>query len=177
MTFFGRQGGPMRLVLSLVAVMLLAVLSFVIFNLNTRLENQHQANVESIHRSGQIVTVNDQLTGQLQDLTTLTADAQKALDATAALHPVLERLGEAIAPAARLLQSNTEGAQLTNDQLTAIRTVLIEVQTKVEALRTSAQAFGKQGTQLLDLVSGLVTDLKSSVSSAQTINQMLPLPG
>ena len=79
MTFFGRQGGPMRLVLSLVAVMLLAVLSFVIFNLNTRLDNQHQANVESIHRSGQIVTV--------------------------------------------------------NDQLTAIKTVLIEVQTKVEALR------------------------------------------
>ena len=177
MTFFGRRGGPMRLVLASVAVVMLAVLSFVTFNLNTRLDNQHQANLESIQRSEQIVTVNDELTRQLQDLTALTEDAQKALDATAALGPVLARLGEAIEPAARLLTSNTAGAQLTNDQLNAIKTVLIEVQTKVEALKASAQVFGKQGTQLLDLVSGLVTDLKSSVSSAQTINQMLPLPG
>lgn len=177
MTFFGKQGGPMRLVLASVAVVMLAILSFVIFNLNTRLDNQHQANLDSIQRSEQIVTVNDELTGHLQDLTALTVDAQKALDATAALGPVLTRLGEAIEPAARLLTSNTAGAQLTNDQLNAIKTVLIEVQTKVEELKASAQAFGKQGTQLLDLVSGLVTDLKSSVSSAQTINQMLPLPG
>lgn len=177
MTFFGRQGGPMRLVLASVAVVMLAVLSFVIFNLNTRLDNQHQANLESIARSEQIVTVNDQLTRHLKDLTALTVDAHKALDATAALGPVLTRLGEAIEPAARLLTSNTAGAQLTNDQLNAIKSVLIEVQTKVESLEASAQAFGRQGTQLLDLVSGLVTDLKSSVSSAQTINQMLPLPG
>ncbi|MCG7631453.1 MULTISPECIES: hypothetical protein [Gordonia] len=177
MTFFGRRGGPMRMVLAFIAVIMLAVLCFVIVNLNTRLDKQHQANLESIHRSEQIVTVNDELTQQLQSLTSLTADAQSALDATAGLGPVLARLGEAIKPVARLLTSNTAGAQLTNDQLNAIRIILIEVQTKVEALKISAKAFGNQSTQLLDLVSGLVTDLESSVSSAQTINQMLPLPG
>ncbi|AZG46815.1 hypothetical protein [Gordonia insulae] len=177
MTFFGKQGGPVRMVLALAAVTMLALLSFVIFNLNTRLDNQHQANLDSIQRSEQIVTVNDQLTGQLADLTALTADAQKALDATAALGPVLAKLGDAIAPAAELLTTNTAGAQLTNEQLGAIASALSQVHGKVQALQASAQEFGNQGDQLLQLVAGLVTDLQSSVSSAQTINQMLPLPG
>ncbi|WCT06037.1 hypothetical protein [Rhodococcus qingshengii] len=177
MTFFGRRGGPVRMVLALIVVGLLATLSFVIFNLNARLDNQYRANVESIDRSARIVEVNDQLTLQLQQLTSLTSNAQKAVDATAALSAPLRALGEAIGPAADLLADNTDGAQLTADQLSAIKTELDQVQQQVNILRTSAQTFGQQGTQLLSLISGLIEDLKSSVSSAQTINQMLPLPG
>ena len=44
-------------------------------------------------------------------------------------------------------------------------------------LVSSAQAFGEQGNQLLAVVQALVADLRSSVASVQTINQMLPLPG
>lgn len=165
------------MMLAIVALALLATLSFVIFNLNTRLDNQHQANLDSIDSSHQIVAVNDELTAQLSELTQLTTEAQKALDATAALGPDLEALGQAIRPVASLLTSSTKGTQLTNDQLTAISGVLSRVQAKVSSLQTSAQSFNDQGRQLLAVVEGLVTDLQNSVSSAQKINQMLPLPG
>lgn len=174
MIFFGRRGGPARLVLSVVAVGVLSLLAFVVFNLNTRLDNQQKANETSITASQAIVDVNDRLTSQLQQLTELT---HTALDATAALGPLLVKLDEAISPAAQMLATNTEVAQLTNQQLTNIQGILGEVQNTVLPLVESADAFGAQGRQLLAIVQGLVSDLQGSVAAAQTINQMLPLPG
>jgi hypothetical protein len=66
---------------------------------------------------------------------------------------------------------------MTNEQLTNIQGILGEVQNTVLPLVTSAQAFGEQGNQLLTAIQALVADLRSSVASVQTINQMLPLPG
>ncbi len=66
---------------------------------------------------------------------------------------------------------------MTNEQLGNIQSILGEVQNTVVPLVTSAQTFGDQGTQLLSVVQALVADLRSSVTSVQTINQMLPLPG
>ncbi|GAF48649.1 MULTISPECIES: hypothetical protein [Rhodococcus] len=177
MIFFGRRGGPSRMVLSIVAVGVLGLLAFVVFNLNTRLDNQQRANETSITASQGIVDVNDRLTGQLQQLTELTHTAQTALDATIALGPLLTALDEAITPAAQMLASSTDGAQLTNEQLTNIQGILGEVQNTVLPLVASAEAFGDQGRQLLAIVEGLVSDLHGSVAAAQTINQMLPLPG
>ncbi|EKT84354.1 hypothetical protein WSS_A02250 [Rhodococcus opacus M213] len=177
MIFFGRRGGPARMVLSIVAVGVLSLLAFVVFNLNTRLDNQQRANETSIAASQAIVDVNDRVTNQLQQLTELTHTAQTALDATTALGPLLTRLDEAITPAAQMLASNTDGAQLTNQQLTNIQGILGEVQNTVVPLVTSAEAFGDQGRHLLTIVQGLVSDLQGSVAAAQTINQMLPLPG
>ncbi|WP_238072383.1 hypothetical protein [Rhodococcus zopfii] len=76
-----------------------------------------------------------------------------------------------------MLASSTDGAQLTNQQLTDIQDILGDVQNTVMPLVESAQAFGDQGRQLLTIVQGLATDLQGSVTAAQTINQMLPLPG
>lgn len=177
MTFFGRRGGPARMVLSLVAVGVLGLLAFVVFNLNTRLDNQQRANTTTIDASQGIVEVNDKLTVQLQQLTNLTHTARTALDATSALGPLLTKLDEAITPAAAMLATSTSGAQMTNDQLTNIQSILGQVQNTVVPLVSSAQAFGDQGKQLLVTVQGLVTDLQVSVASAKTINQMLPLPG
>ncbi|MCZ4587567.1 hypothetical protein O4328_28430 [Rhodococcus opacus] len=177
MIFFGRRGGPARMVLSIVAVGVLSLFAFVIFNLNNRLDNQQQVNLTSISASEDIVAVNDKLTGELRQLTELTHTAHSALDATAALGPLLTRLDEAISPAAQMLSSNTAGAQMTNEQLVNIQGILGEVQNTVLPLVSSAQAFGDQGTQLLAVVQALVADLRSSVASVQTINQMLPLPG
>ncbi|ROZ52956.1 hypothetical protein EEB12_29505 [Rhodococcus sp. WS1] len=177
MIFFGRRGGPARMVLSIVAVGVLGLLAFVVFNLNTRLDNQQRANRTSITASQGIVDVNDRLTKQLQQLTELTHTAQTALDATSALGPLLTKLDEAITPAAGMLANSTDGAQFTNEQLTTIQGILDEVQNTVLPLVNSAQAFGDQGRQLLVIVRGLVGDLQGSVTAAQTINQMLPLPG
>lgn len=177
MIFFGRRGGPARMVLAIVAVGVLGLLTFVVFNLNTRLDNQQRANVTSIAASQAIVDVNDKVTGQLQQLTELTHTAHTALDATSALGPLLIKLDEAIAPAAAMLASSTAGAQMTNDTLTNIQSILGEVQNTVLPLVSSAEAFGEQGNQLLAIVQGLVSDLKVSVEAAKTINQMLPLPG
>ncbi len=107
MIFFGRRGGPARMVLAIVAVGVLGLLTFVVFNLNTRLDNQQRANVTSIAASQDIVDVNDKVTGQLRQLTELTHTAQTALDATSALGPLLTKLDEAIAPAAAMLASST----------------------------------------------------------------------
>lgn len=177
MIFFGRRGGPARMVLSIAAVGVLGLLTFVVFNLNTRLGNQQRANETSIAASAAIVDINDRLTTQLQQLTELTHTAQTALDATAALGPLLVELDEAISPAAQMLAGSTDGAQLTNQQLTNIQSILGDVQNTVVPLVESAQAFGDQGRQLLTIVQGLVSDLQGSVAAAQTINQMLPLPG
>ncbi|MFC0454073.1 hypothetical protein [Rhodococcus jostii] len=177
MIFFGRRGGPARLVLSIVAVGVLGLLAFVVFNLNTRLDNQQRANETSISASQGIVDVNDRLTNQLHQLTELTRTAQTALDATSALGPLLTKLDEAITPVAQMLASSTDVAQLTNEQLANIQGILGEVQNTVLPLVSSAEAFGDQGRQLLAIVQGLVSDLQGSVAAAQTINQMLPLPG
>ncbi len=165
------------MIFAMIAVGVLVLLSFVIFTLNGRLDNQREANEASIEGSARIVDINDRLTVQLRELTALTESAQGALDATAALGPALQQLDQAISPAADTLAANTRGAQLTNEQLLTIQSALDEVQNNVLPLVTSAEAFGDQGVQLLNLVNGLVADLESSVSSAQTINQMLPLPG
>ncbi|MBF6278410.1 hypothetical protein A5789_34640 [Nocardia sp. 852002-51101_SCH5132738] len=170
-------GGPARMVHSIVAVGVLGLLAFVVLDLNTRLDNQQRVNETSISASEGVVEVNDRLTSQLQQLTQLTQTAQRALDATAALGPLLSELDEAIAPAAEMLATGTSGAQLTNDQLAGIQSVLEEIQSVVLPLVSAAEAFGEQGTQLLDIVRRLVGDLTSSVAAARTINQMLPLPG
>lgn len=177
MIFFGRRGGPARMVLSIVAVGVLSLLVFVIFNLNNRLDNQQRANLTSITASEDVVGVNDKLTRELQQFTELTTTARGVLDATAALEPLLARLDEAIGPVAQMLSQSTGGAQMSNEQLTSIQSILGEVQNTVLPLVSSAQTFGAQGTQLLAVVQALVADLRSSVESVQTINQMLPLPG
>ncbi|ABG99977.1 conserved hypothetical protein (plasmid) [Rhodococcus jostii RHA1] len=177
MIFFGRRGGPARMVLSIVAVGVLSLLAFVVFNMNVRLDNQRRVNETSIEVSQGIVDVNDRLTSRLQQLTELTHTAQTALDATTALGPILTKLDEALTPAAQMLASTTDGAELTNDQLVNIQGILGEVQNTVLPLVVSAEAFGDQGRQLLVIVQGLVSDLRGSVAAAQTINQMLPLPG
>ncbi len=97
--------------LSVAAVGALSLFAFVIVNLNTRLDNQQRVNLTSIAASEDIVAVNDKLTGELGQLTELTRTAQGALDATAALGPLLTRLDEAIGPAAQMLSSNTSGAR------------------------------------------------------------------
>ncbi|MFI6996541.1 hypothetical protein [Nocardia sp. NPDC050175] len=177
MIFFGRPGGPARLVLSIVAVGVLGLLIFVMITLNTRLDNQQRVNETSISASHSIVDVNDKLTSQLQQLTELTHTAQSALDATTALGPLLARLHDAITPAARQLGSSAAGAQHTKTQLTDIHDILGEVQDTIVPLVASAEGFGGQGKQLLAVLQGLVGDLQASVAAAQTINRMLPLPG
>ncbi|MFI5782876.1 hypothetical protein [Nocardia sp. NPDC051570] len=177
MNFFGRLGGPARLILSTAAAAVLGVFIFVIANLDTRLDNQQRVNETSITASRNIVDVNDRLTNQLRQLTQLTHTAQDALDATAALQPLLVKLHEAITPAARQLGASSGGAQYTNAQLADISGVLGEVQNIVVPLVSSADAFGDQGKQLLATVRGLVGDLQTAVTAAQTINRMLPLPG
>lgn len=177
MVFFGKRGGPMRMVWAICAVGVLVLLAFVVFNLNTRLDNQQRANLASVHASDRIVNVNDSVTGELRRLTELTSTAQEALEATQDLHPQLVELGKAIGPVADLLNENTAGAQVTNEQLAGIQTALTEVQSVIVPLVASAEKFGGQGKELLTTVNGLVTDLKASVASARTINQMLPLPG
>jgi len=177
MVFFGRRGGPARFVLATAALVVVGLLSVVIFNLNHRLDNQERANQTSITASQAIVDVNDTLTEQLSQLTDLTVTARKALDATAALGPLLAELDAAIGPAAELLSSSTSGAQLTNQQLNSIASILERIRGTVVPLVSSAQTFGSQGQELLTLVDGLVDDLNGSVAAARTINQMLPLPG
>jgi len=177
MNFFGRPGGPARLVLSVVSVGVLGVFAFVIFNLNHRLDNQQHANATSLTGSTELVSVNDKLTNQLAQLTQLTHTAQTALGATSALGPLLTKLDQAIAPAAGALATSTSNTETTNDQLTNIQNILGEIQNTVVPLVSSAATFGDQGKQLLTTVRALVNDLQGSVSAAQTINRMLPLPG
>jgi chromosome segregation ATPase len=177
MIFFGRQGGPARTVLAFVGVAVLGLLSFVIFNLNNRLDNQQAANEASIEASSAIVKVNDKLTERLQQLTDLTVTAQSALDETSALAPLLTKLQKAIAPAAAMVTSGTQGAQTSNAQLARMEAVLVQLKSKVLPLVESAGQFGGQGDQLLSIVRGLVGDLRGAVAAAKKINANLPLPG
>ncbi|MFI6953396.1 hypothetical protein ACIBJI_07960 [Nocardia sp. NPDC050408] len=177
MYFFGRPGGPARAAFSLVAVGVLAVLLFVLFGLNHRLDNQYNANRQTLHNSVAVVQVNDKLTSQLEQLTDITASAKGALQATSALTPVLDKLEAAIRPAADLLSSAASNTQLSNQQLTSISSILVQVHDTVLPLAAATEHFGDQGKQLLITVQALVSDLQNAVTAARTINQMLPLPG
>lgn len=177
MMFFGRPGGPARTVLASVAVSVLALLSFVIFNLNQSLDDQQRVNATTVDVSQGILDVTDQLTVELGNLTELTGTAQTALDSITALQPILTRLRDVITPVAASLSSSTNGAQVTSEQLGTIAQLLGDVHDAVVPLVDSARAFGDQGKTLLAMIEGLVTDLQAAVASAATINQMLPLPG
>ncbi|AEF40625.1 hypothetical protein [Hoyosella subflava] len=174
---FGRPGGPVRTLLALVAVGVLGLLSFVVFDLNRSLDNQIRVNVASVGVSHRFLGVNDKLTKELEELARLTGTAQEALDSTAELGTLLTRLDEAIAPVAASLSGSTHGAQVTTEQLAAIAEILGDVHDVILPMVDSAQAFGDQGKALSEVLGVLVADLQASVESAATINDMLPLPG
>lgn len=175
--FFGRPGGPARTVLALVAVGVLGLLSFVIFNLNHSLDDQQRVNETSIGVSQSFLDVTDELTTELGKLTQLTGTAQSALDSVRSLGPLLTKLHDAITPVAASLSSTAQRTQITTEQLATVAQILGEVHDVILPLVDSARAFGDQGKALLAMIEGLVTDLQSAVGSAATINQMLPLPG
>lgn len=177
MMLFGRPGGPARTVLALVAVGVLGLFSFVLFNLNRSLDEQQRVNDASVGISQSFLDVNDQLSAELGELTALTGTAQTALDSVKALRPLLAKLHDAITPVAASLSSSAQGAQVTAEQLGRIAGILGEVHDVLIPLVESARTFGDQGKALLAMIEGLVTDLQGAVSSAATINQMLPLPG
>jgi ABC-type transporter Mla subunit MlaD len=168
--FFGRPGGLARLVISVLAVVVIGLLTFVIANLNHKLDIQHRTDLTTLQ-------VNDRLTQRLAQLTTLTHSAQGALNDTKALGPLLVQLRSALKPAAATVSSATSSVQTTHAQLTTIQGVLNAIRNKVVPLVSSASALGGQGRQLLGVVRGLVSDLQAAVAAAYTINQSIPLPG
>lgn len=174
--FFGRAHGPARMILAIAAVGVLGLLSFVVFNLNHRLDNQQRANLQTLAASKAIVEVNDKVTERLAQLTALTGTARQAVRQTQGLEPLLEQLKTAVQPAAAAVSTGSSGAQTSNRQLTTIQNVLNEVRDKVVPLVDSAGKFGDQGKQLVSIVQGLVSDLQGAVADAKTINQSLPLP-
>ncbi|WP_182378919.1 hypothetical protein [Nocardioides sp. WS12] len=176
MIFFGRRGGPARTVLAIIGVGVLGLLSFVVFNLNTRLDNQQKANEATLVASNDIVDVNDLLTMRLEELVALTKTAQKALGETSALGPLLVSLREAIGPAATTVEAATGGAELSTKKLDTMHEILSAIKKKILPLVESADAFGGQGGDLLVIVKDLVKDLESAVAAAVKINQSLPLP-
>ncbi|HSV64515.1 MAG TPA: hypothetical protein VLJ59_01235 [Mycobacteriales bacterium] len=175
--FFGRPGGPARAVLATVAVVVLALLTFVIVNLNDRLDKQEQTDQRTLAATSAIVNVNDKLTQRLAQLNDLTRSAQATVAATKGLGPLLIELRTAIKGAADLVTSDTSSVQTTNAQLTTIQGVLNAIRDKVVPLVPSVTALGGQAKQLLAVVRGLVSDLRSAVAAAEKINRSLPLPG
>jgi hypothetical protein len=175
--FFGRPHGVVRMILAIAGVGVLALLSFVVFNLNGRLDNQQQANEQTLVASQALVNVNNDVTDRLAQLTALTGSAGQAVQETEGLAPLLVKLRQTIAPAAALVHSGSSGGQVSNAQLTAIEGVLEEVRGTVVPLVSSARAFGQQGQQLVGIVQGLVSDLQTAVQDAKQINHALPLPG
>lgn len=177
MTFFGVRGGPARTVLASIGVAVLGLLTFVVFNLNNRLENQQAANEATLVASGQIVDVNDLLTKRLRELVLLTGTAQDALRETAALGPLLTSLREAIGPAAGTVLVATKGAETSTAKLDTMNEILAAIKEKILPLVRSADAFGGQGRELQKIVDGLVDDLERAVAAAASINNSLPFPG
>lgn len=172
--FFGRSHGVVRLILAISAIAVLGLLSFVVFNLNARLDAQERANQESLAASQAIVDVNDKITKRLAQLDALADTAEHAVDETEALAPLLVELRDAIAPAATAVSDGTAGAQRSNEQLVTVQGVLNKVRDKVVPLVGSAQAFGEQGKQLVAIVQGVVSDLEGAVVAAKRINDSLP---
>ena len=162
--------------LALLGVGVLGLLTFVVVNLNHRLDNQQVANEATLAASGDIVEVNDLLTMRLKQLVKLTDTAQLALQETAALGPLLADLRAAIGPAASTVAAATSGAETSTRKLDTMAEILRAIRAKVLPLVDAADAFGGQGRQLLRIVDGLVSDLRGAVGAAVRINASLPLP-
>lgn len=174
--FFGRRGGPARTILSVAMIGVLATLAFVFVNLNERLHAQKSANDATVERTSVIVEVNDRVSARLEALGDLTDKAQLALEETENLQPSLEALSLAIGPAAVTLDSATSSTVTTNEQLTTINDILVAVRDGVVPLAKSAEAFGAQGSSLVDVLALLNQDLRRAVSSARRIDNGIPLP-
>lgn len=177
MLFFGRPHGPLHMILAVVGVAVLGLLTFVVVNLNNRLDTQQRVNEQTLSASQDLVNVNNDVTERLAQLTALTGSAQQAVNETQDLGPLLVKLREAIAPAAAMVHVGSTGGQTSNAQLTAIEGTLKEVRGTVVPLVASARTFGGQGQQLVGIVQGLVSDLQTAVKDAEEINRSLPLPG
>lgn len=165
------------MILAIAGVGVLALLSFVVFNLNARLDTQQKVNLQTLAASQDLVNVNNDVTERLAQLTTLTGSAGQAVNETQNLGPLLVKLRATIAPAAAMVHAGSVGAQTSNAQLTAIEGTLTQVRGTVVPLVASTRAFGQQGQQLVGIVQGLVSDLQTAVHDAEQINRSLPLPG
>jgi hypothetical protein len=174
---FGRPGGPARAILAIVAVGVVVVLGVTVGRLNTRLSNQEAANQHTLTASHAIVDVNDHVTNRLRQLDLLTDTANQALSETKALGPLLDKLHEAVKPAAAAVTIGRTGGEVSEAKLNEIQSILAGVRQNTLSLVSSAQKFGSQGSNLLTVVRGLVSDIQHSVAAAKRINESLPLPG
>ncbi|MFB9729338.1 hypothetical protein [Haloechinothrix salitolerans] len=171
---FGRRSGPMRFVLAIVVVGVLALLAVTVARLNERLDNQEAANQETLRASQAIVSVNDRVTYRLRQLTELTKNADQALKETKGLEPLLVALQDAVAPAAAAIEKGREGGEASEAQLVKIEAVVNQVEGRTGALVKDAQAFGAQGVELLRIVRALVADIESALAATKRVNDSLP---
>jgi small-conductance mechanosensitive channel len=174
---FGRRSGPVKAVLAALALVVQLVLIVTFARLGQGLAAQAATNQESQRNADAAVAVTDRLTTRLAQLTALTDTAQRAVDDTRALQPLLVQLRDATRPAADSIAVARAGGETSRTDLRRIQQIVVQLRERVLPLVPSAAAFGDQGTQLLAILQGVNDDLERSINAARRINNALPLPG
>lgn len=173
---FGRPGGPARLVLGVLVLVTLLGLTVTVARLDLRLGTLVALNQESLDGARRVAAADDRLTSRLHQLTGLADDAHRTLDQTRAVQPVLAQLRDAIGPAGRAAATGRAGGEHTTAQLARIRDILSRLNTGTGQLARSAEAFNRQGADLIMLLDGLVADVRTSLEATRRIDSTLPLP-
>ena len=89
---FGREGGPTRFVLSVIALVALLTLTVTVARLDLRLGALQEANEVTLSGARQDAAVHDRFTRRLGQLGDLARGAHLTLEQTRALRPVLAEL-------------------------------------------------------------------------------------
>ena len=173
---FGRRSGPAKCALSVIGLLVLLVLTVTVARLDGRLATLEATNQATLEGARKIDSADDGFTRRLHQLTALAESTKLTLEQTRALQPLLVQLKAAVVPAASAIATGRAGAQRSATQLATIADVLRRLQVGTLALVGSAGSFDAQGTNLLRVLDGLVTDLRASLAAAQRINAALPLP-
>lgn len=169
----GRPGGPLRLGLGTVAVLLLGFLAFVMARVDSRIGDQARVNLETKRSTGAIVAVNQRVAKRITEVDALTAGARAATEATANLAPVIEALRVATARANRLAGDGRAGAEATRASLDEVRRLVGALSTQVGQLGQSADGVVTQEAQVLAVLDGLAGDLDVALGQARRIRAVL----
>ena len=173
---FGREGGPFRFVLGVIALVALLTLTVTVARLDLRLGALQDANEVTLSGARQDAAVHDRFTRRLGQLGDLARSADLTLEQTRALRPVLSELKDAIGPLTTAVATGRSGGERSAEQLNHIRDVLLRLRAGTTDLGGSADKFDRQGMDLLGNLDDLVGDLRASLDAAERIDAALPLP-
>lgn len=162
-----------RVVLAGAGLVGLVLLASVLVRLDTRLSHQAAANRRTLGATGQIVTVNREMSARLDQVGALTDQVKATLSATSSLTPLLDQLQRALAGMTTTVGRAGGSATATQASLADINAAVKGLQAKATEMATASAGIPTQESAIVDVLRTMVADLQASLASVRQVRQLL----